>query len=170
MLPSVAVKYFYRNLTRHSTEIKYLHSLCFAAPRIFRQDIFHESKKLWRCVHTSTYLLDKPVSINALQPEKASPDGDSANKIIKQSVTGDIIVKTETDDNNVVTKVTIEKSKPLNLKKADKVEPQPGYFLIILMYLNSCCLLFMFRNVVIVLCNICHCSNSIETLIFKNKL
>lgn len=124
MLPSVAAKCFYRNLSRHSIEIKYLHSLCFAAPKIFRQHIYHERKALWRCVHTSSYLLDKPEN-NAMHKEKGSPDSKTANKVIKQSVTGDIIVKTETDDNKVVTKVTIEKSKPPG-KPVEVPQNKPG--------------------------------------------
>lgn len=125
MLPSVAAKCFYRNLSRHSIEIKYLHSLCFAAPKLFRQDIFHEGKTLWRCVHTSAYLLDKPkVSNNPLEMEKASPDSKTANKVIKQSITGDILVKTETDANKVVTKVTIEKTKPDIVADVSQSKPQ----------------------------------------------
>lgn len=151
MLPSVAAKCFYRNLSRHSYDIKYLHSLCFAAPRIFRQGIFHEGKELWRCVHSSAYLLDKPKSKNALQTEKASPASENANKIIKQSVTGDIIVKTETDDSQVVTKVTIEKTKPPD-KPADAPEPKPGYCFIILIYFPF----WLFISMFIILCNLCY--------------
>ncbi|PZC75863.1 hypothetical protein B5X24_HaOG205565 [Helicoverpa armigera] len=124
MLPSVAAKCFYRNLSRHSIEIKYLYSLCSGAPRVWRQGIFHDGKDRWRCVHTSSYLLDKPKSKNALQSEKPPAATEKANQVIKQSVTGDIIVKTETDANKIVTKVTIEKSKPPD-KPAEVAQPKP---------------------------------------------
>lgn len=124
MLPSVAAKCLYRNIGRHSIEIKYLHSLCFVTPKILRQDILFESKELWRFVNTSAYLFDNPKSKNAPIPEKVLAENENVQKIIKQSVTGDIIVKTETDTNKVVTKVTIEKT-----KTPEKPVAQPGYFL-----------------------------------------
>lgn len=129
MLPSVAAKCFYRKLSRHSIEIKYLHSLCFGAPKIFRRDIIHESKELWRYVHSSAYLLDKTKSKNVVASEKVAAENENVNKVIKQSPTGDIIVKTETDANKVVTKVTIEKLKPPD-KPADVPPPKPGYILL----------------------------------------
>lgn len=129
MLPSVAAKCFYRKLSRHSIEIKYLHSLCFGAPKIFRRDIIHESKELWRYVHSSAYLLDKTKSKNVVESEKVAAENENVNKVIKQSPTGDIIVKTETDANKVVTKVTIEKLKPPD-KPADVPPPKPGYILL----------------------------------------
>ncbi|CAD0198796.1 unnamed protein product [Chrysodeixis includens] len=111
MLPSVAAKCFYRKLSRHSIEIKYLHTLCFGTPKILRHDFFIEGRELGRCVSTTAYLFDNPKSKSALAPEKPTSDGSNVQKVIKQSVTGDIIVKTESDANKVVTKVTIEKNK-----------------------------------------------------------
>ncbi|XP_026747209.1 zinc transporter 9 [Trichoplusia ni] len=111
MLPSVAAKCFYRNLSRHSIEIKYLHTLCFGTPKILRHDFFIEGRELGRCVSTTAYLFETPKSKSAPILEKAAPEANTEEKVIKQSVTGDIIVKTESDANKVVTKVTIEKNK-----------------------------------------------------------
>lgn len=111
MLPSVAAKCFYRNLSRHSIEIKYFHTLCFGTPKILRHDFFIEGRKKGRCVSTTAYMFEKPKSKSAPVPEKATPEANNVEKVIKQSVTGDIIVKTESDANKVVTKVTIEKNK-----------------------------------------------------------
>lgn len=56
MLPSVAAKYFYRNLRRNSLEIKHFYSLCFGVPRILRQDTLSECRKDgWRCIYTTVY-------------------------------------------------------------------------------------------------------------------
>ncbi|XP_075972964.1 solute carrier family 30 member 9 [Anticarsia gemmatalis] len=157
MLPSVAAKCFYRNLCRHSTEIKHLHFSCFGVPNILRQYSFNEGRKeLWRCVYTSAYLNDKnnknskdasklsgntstegvkvsknadnatidvtPMKFEVIRKDEGPPVNTSNDKTVKHFESENFVVKTETDDSKIVTKVTIEK---IGLKAEKESLPHP---------------------------------------------
>ncbi|XP_037297204.1 zinc transporter 9 [Manduca sexta] len=118
MLPSIAAKCLYRKIGRRSGELKYFHSICFETPVMLRIEGLwtFNNKGFSRCINTSAYYSDKS---NPNSTNEIINGNKDAQKIIKQSPTGDIIVKTETDSkmNKVVTKVTIEKK--------DKTKPPP---------------------------------------------
>lgn len=125
MLPSVAAKCFYRKLGRYSSEIKYFDILCFGGSTGISQSLgvrVVKNKVLSKFIYTSAYFGDKSKSFEAKELSNSEKD---AHKIIKQSPTGDIIVKTETDSQKVVTKVTIEKSQPPVVNQAVS---QPGQY------------------------------------------
>lgn len=106
MLPSIVSKTL--KLSSRSSDYTF-RSFFYGASRVLQQEFYNaDTKGFWRCIHTSTYFYDKPADINIPQISKQS------EKVITQSATGDIIVKTETDANKVVTKVTIEKNKPVS--------------------------------------------------------
>ncbi|CAH0397484.1 unnamed protein product [Chilo suppressalis] len=120
MLPSLAVKWFYRKLSRSPAEFKYLHTLNSSNLKALQD--FCVDKKIWRYVNTSIHVYDKsnPKDVKVYADKSAVK---TDHKIIKQGATGDIIIKTETDD-NVVTKVTIEKLQATTLPTKPK-EPAP---------------------------------------------
>lgn len=124
MLPSFAFKHLYRKLGRRSVEIKQLHTLYFGNTRLLQQEFSVIDKHFWRYINTSIHLSDKSNAKDAkTYDERPSPKEDV--KVIKQSATGDIVVKTESDVNNVVTKVTIEKSSVGTLPPKQPA-PSPG--------------------------------------------
>ncbi|KAJ0179371.1 hypothetical protein K1T71_005083 [Dendrolimus kikuchii] len=121
MLPSVAAKCFLKKLGRRSYEFKFFQRLCsvtVARHISFDSMGLNSNKEVWRTVATSSRCYDKSKAKDAKQPVINKND----DSIIKQSPTGDIIVKTETNSDKVVTKVTIEKNKPPAQKTA---APQP---------------------------------------------
>lgn len=130
MLPSIAVKYLYRKLGRRAVEFKHLHTIYFGSKRILQQEIANVDKKFWKYINTSVHVYDKS---NAKDAKKytESPSLKENQKIIKQSATGDIVVKTETNEDNVVTKVTIEKSTATKPPPKQPV-PAPGDYFSIL--------------------------------------
>ncbi|XP_004927839.1 zinc transporter 9 [Bombyx mandarina] len=113
MLPSIAIKCLYRRLGRHST--KHLQKISFLSPRFVKVENFVRFRNVrqTRFISTSAHLYDnksnssKDISVKDVKTQK----------IIKQSPTGDIIVKTETGLDKVITKVTIEKSQPQQTKQ-----------------------------------------------------
>ncbi|XP_013185876.1 proton-coupled zinc antiporter SLC30A9, mitochondrial [Amyelois transitella] len=112
MIPTLVVKCLYRKLGRRTVELKQFHSMINVLPNTYRHDAFRVADtKLWRHINTTAYIREKskPVKDVKIQ-DKVVTKGDSTEKVIKQSATGDIIVKTETDVNKIVTKVTIEKT------------------------------------------------------------
>lgn len=121
MLPSAVAKCFFKKFGRRSYEFKYFQTLCCAGVshniQIDSLSIF-SSKDIWRTITTSSEFNDKNKAKDAKQPDINK----SSDTLIKQSPTGDIIVKTETNSDKV-TKVTIEKSKPSTQKTG---APQPG--------------------------------------------
>lgn len=109
MLPSIVAKTLYRKLRGRSSDYKFRNfsNICYGATRVLRQELYNaDSRGSWRCIHSSTYFYDKPKASDI----QSLPTDNKSEQIIKQSATGDIIVKTETDANKIVTKVVIEKS------------------------------------------------------------
>ncbi|XP_073965152.1 solute carrier family 30 member 9 [Choristoneura fumiferana] len=113
MLSSFTVKSFYRKLGRQYTELKHLHTICTGSSRPLRYDVKiwpTETKKLSRCFGTSYYFYDKSEpKKDAVQLQKEVQNQKSV-KIETQKAPSGITVKAETDEDNVVTKVTIQKS------------------------------------------------------------
>lgn len=113
MLSSFTVKSFYRKLGRQYTEFKHLHTICLGSSRSLRYDAKvwpTETKKISRCFGTSFYFYDKSEpKKNAVQLQKEVQNQKSV-KIETQKAPSGITVKAETDEDNVVTKVTIQKS------------------------------------------------------------
>lgn len=113
MLSSFTVKSFYRKLGRQYTELKHLHTICTRSSRSLRYDAKIwpiEPKKLSRCFGTSYYFYDKSEpKKDAVQLQKETQNQNSV-KIETQKAPSGITVKAETDEDNVVTKVTIQKS------------------------------------------------------------
>lgn len=122
MLPSVVTKCLYRKLHRCSSDYKWLHSVCHGSSRVFRPEILTGESSSLRYISGSAYLFDKSNAKDAI----SSPQSDKPHeKVISQSATGDIIVKTETDANKVVTKVTIEKNQAKS-KEHQVIAAPPG--------------------------------------------
>lgn len=119
MLPSGVAKCFLKKISRKSYEFKYFQTLCYRPSSIRRIEFFLSNSKG----------TTRPLSINSSNYDKSKLNGTkipqvnkSAETIIKQSPTGDIIVKTETNSDKVVTKVTIERNNPVSEKSKT---PQP---------------------------------------------
>lgn len=114
-LYSTAARGAYRKLSRGSIGLKFLSSKQSGVPRNLRQDfvLFLCNKKFARCLHSSACNNEKTLPKEGLKDTVASNESKEKEKIaqsvIKQNAIGDIVVKTETDVNKVVTKVTIEK-------------------------------------------------------------
>lgn len=104
MLPTAVAKYFCRELSRRSTDFKHINSLC---ARIVRQELFNRNVNNRRFFVTSKYFY------GSSEPKDKKNEDQSPDKVISQSATGDIVVKTETNADKVVTKVTIEKIQPV---------------------------------------------------------
>ncbi|KAI8440269.1 hypothetical protein MSG28_001634 [Choristoneura fumiferana] len=100
-------------LGRQYTELKHLHTICTGSSRPLRYDVKiwpTETKKLSRCFGTSYYFYDKSEpKKDAVQLQKEVQNQKSV-KIETQKAPSGITVKAETDEDNVVTKVTIQKS------------------------------------------------------------
>ncbi|XP_023946958.1 zinc transporter 9 [Bicyclus anynana] len=113
MLPSFAST-FYRKFGRHYVQIKHYNS-CIAAYRVLQRDnIFSVdiNKKLCRYFRSSVCLNDKSKKIDIKDIKlNANEDKGTENVVKQKALANNIIVKTETDVDNIVTKVTIEKPK-----------------------------------------------------------
>ncbi|KPJ01953.1 Zinc transporter 9 [Papilio xuthus] len=72
---------------------------------------------IYRHLKTSTYILDKSGSVNV-----KNKDPDTEDKVTKG--VREIVVKTETDENKVVTKVTIEKPQKAASTTKEEIAPQ----------------------------------------------
>lgn len=113
-LYSTAARGAYRKLSRGSVGLKFL-SKQSGVPISLHKDVllFLCNKKFARCLYTSSSSNEKclpkegPAGANVSNESKEKEK--IAQAVIKQNVIGDIVVKTETDVNKVVTKVTIEK-------------------------------------------------------------
>ncbi|CAG9792013.1 unnamed protein product [Diatraea saccharalis] len=105
MLPSVAIKCFYQKLGTRPAEFKHLHTVYSSHVKVLKD--FYVDKKTIRYINTSINVFNKSND----HADKSALKTD--HKVIKQGATGDIIIKTETDENKVVTKLTIEKSQPI---------------------------------------------------------
>lgn len=116
MLPSVVAKCLYRKLNRCSSDYKLFHSVCIGSSRVIRPEIFIGETSPLRYLSGSAYLFDKSETKDATSPKS----NQSHQKVISQSATGDIVVKTETDANKVVTKVTIERNPTQNQEHLSK--------------------------------------------------
>lgn len=119
-LYSTAARGAYRKLSKGSVGLKFL-SKHSGVPISFHKDVvlFLCNKKFARYLHTSSCNSEKCLPKEGLASAVASNESKEKEKIaqsvIKQNAIGDIVVKTETDVNKVVTKVTIEK-KPIEGK------------------------------------------------------
>lgn len=119
MLPSAAST-FYRKFGRQYVQIK-RYSSCLAAYRALQGDnIFtvDNSSKLYRYFRSSVYFNEKS-EIKDAKDVKLNANDIKETEKVKQKL-GNIIVKTETDADNVVTKVTIEKPKQEHEQKSEK--------------------------------------------------
>lgn len=124
MLPSIAIKCLFRKLGRRPDDIKCLHTLYLGNRRVLQQKFSFADKTFLRYVNTSIHVYDKSNAKDA-KDYKENTSVKDEHKIIKQSATGDIIVKTETDVDKVVTKVTIEKSQEAT-STPKQPTPAPG--------------------------------------------
>lgn len=116
MLPSAAST-FYRKFGRQYVQIKH-YSSCLAAYRALQRDnIFtvDNSSKLYRYFRSSVYFNEK----SEINDVKLNAKDIKETEKVKQKL-GNIIVKTETDADNIVTKVTIEKPKQEHEQKSEK--------------------------------------------------
>lgn len=141
MLYSTAARGACRKLSKGSVGLKFL-SQHSSIPISLRKDVvlFLYNKKFSRYVHTSSCNNEKCLPKEGLAGAIVSNDSKEKEKhaqsVIKQNAVGDIVVKTETDVNKVVTKVTIEK-KPVE----GQAEQRPtGKAL--------CCTLFPNNNII----------------------
>lgn len=123
MLPSVVAKCLYRKLNRCSSDYKFFHSVCYGSTRVQRSQIFAgDTTSPWRFISGSAYYYE-----NSKPKDAASHQSDKSHqKVISQSATGDIIVKTETDANKMVTKLTIEKNLSQDEENKHAVTAPPG--------------------------------------------
>lgn len=124
MLPSIAIKCLFRKFGRRPDDIKCLHTLYLGNRRVLQQKFSFADKTFLRYVNTSIHVYDKSNAKDA-KDYKENTSVKDEHKIIKQSATGDIIVKTETDVDKVVTKVTIEKSQEAT-STPKQPTPAPG--------------------------------------------
>ncbi|XP_050342219.1 zinc transporter 9 [Nymphalis io] len=129
LLHSVASN-FYRKFGRQYSQLKYYNSLCIGSYRIVHRESFfatNMNQKLNRSISTSAIFNDKIEGkdskdvMDKLNPSDVAKDTKNS---LKNKSLGDIIVKTETDADNVITKVTIEKAKPKEIQEnVNKVTP-----------------------------------------------
>lgn len=123
MLPSLASN-FYRKFGRQYTQWKYYNSICIGAYRILQRESIlslQNNKKIYRRIYTSAYFNDKSEIKDAKDiTDKLTAGGKDSHRTLKEKSLGDIIVKTETDADKVVTKVTIEKAKSQETEEAAK--------------------------------------------------
>lgn len=114
-LYSTAARGVYRKLSRGSVGLKFLSSKQSFVRISLHKDVvlFLCNKKFDRYLHTSSSnnekCLPKEGPAGAIASNDSKEKEKIAQSVIKQNVIGDIVVKTETDVNKVVTKVTIEK-------------------------------------------------------------
>lgn len=133
-----------RKLSTGSVGIKFL-SQHSGVPISLRKDVvlFLCNTKFARYVYTSSCNNEKFMPKEGLASAVVSNESKEKDKIaqsvIKQNAVGDIVVKTETDVNKVVTKVTIEK-KPA---EGQAEQPPTGKALYCTLFLNNnliyCC-------------------------------
>lgn len=119
LLHSVASKFCAR-FGRQYTPLKSYHTLCFASYRIIhRESIFaiNRNKKINKNIYSSAIFYDKSEVDSRSAPDKLNEIVKDKHNTLKEKTLGDIIVKTETDADNVVTKVTIEKAKPKGIEE-----------------------------------------------------
>ncbi|CAG4940922.1 unnamed protein product [Colias eurytheme] len=114
MIP-FAASAFCRSVGRRYVQIKSVSPLYFSASRIICgkvQVTIACNRKSSRFLHISAYVNSKSEIRNSQEPQvkENEPQRDSSN-VVKKKDLNNITVKTETDDDNKVTKVTIEKSK-----------------------------------------------------------
>lgn len=154
-LYSTAARGAYRKLSRGSVGFKFLSSKQSNVPRGLREDfvLLLCNKKFAKYIHTSASNNEKILPREGLNDAPGSKESKEKEKIaqsvIKQNAVGDIVVKTETDVNKVVTKVTIEK-KPVD------GQPQPSSAGKALGYFNICS--FLYYEILYQICNICKLS------------
>lgn len=121
MLPSIASS-LCRKLGIHYSQFKTYNLVNVRAYYILRSErnfVRYPNTKLYRCLHTSSYYYDK----NTKNSASLAVGDDKDKNLQKQKTLDNIIVKTETDANNTVTKVTIEKSKQESDTKQSVIPP-----------------------------------------------
>ncbi|CAK1578412.1 unnamed protein product [Parnassius mnemosyne] len=124
MLPSAASNFF-RKMGRRSVHIKKLSYLCFGYTGNIQQNssLFHLGKNVFkRNFNTSTYFFDKNETANGKNNEKHTET--NKDKLCKPKSMSGIEIKTETNENNVVTKVTIEKPQTVTSSSKQAVASQ----------------------------------------------
>lgn len=123
MLPSIVTKCLYRKLNRSSSNYNFFHSVGTGSKRVQSELIKVNKTTHRRWISASSFYYEKNKS-----PDKAAAPKSAASpsqRIISQSATGDIVVKTETDANKEVTKITIER--PPQAKPHPSIStPPPG--------------------------------------------
>ncbi|XP_026765372.1 zinc transporter 9 [Galleria mellonella] len=126
MLPSLFVKNIYRKLSRRSIQLRHLHAISYRFPKVLKYETYCGiNKKSWRFINTTSIVHDKstPKDENDLKKQSLANAESTSKSIITQSTTGDIVVKTETDEDKVVTKVTIEKAPTSSVPKQNTAPP-----------------------------------------------
>lgn len=123
---SLLTSNLYRKFSRQYTQWKYYNSVCIRTYQSFqRHNIFslEENGRFCRRIYTSARFYDKSEPKDAKNIVDKLNSGvarkDNQNSLNEKSV-GDILIKTETDANKVVTKVTIEKAKPQETEEVPK--------------------------------------------------
>lgn len=112
-LYSTTARSAYRKLSRGSVGLKFLSKQSGVPISLHKDVLFLCNKKFARYLQTSSCYNEKSLPKEGLASTTVSNEIKEKEKIaqsvIKQNAIGDIVVKTETDVNKVVTKVTIEK-------------------------------------------------------------
>lgn len=121
MLSSVGMKCLYRKIGRTS-DLKRFNFICINLPRFTSNLIIHNAThfdraKMYRCFSTSKCFRERNGKPNVNSETKEfsiKVKNDKEGTILKPAGkhTADIIVKAETDNNQILAKVTIEKIKP----------------------------------------------------------
>lgn len=128
MVYSVAAKCIYRRLSPRYVDLKHINTIYFGGTlSLSHNDVYClSSKKL--CRHLSVKANDEKENAQSVERKKVSEK--NTEKVVKQNALGDIVVKTETNVDNVVTKVTIEKTQ----SQKSKPDSSPGNFLMSFKY------------------------------------
>lgn len=127
----LAIKIICRKVARKSSRLKNLHTICLDVPGTVSKKLessFYLHHKngysFKRCISTSVYLHES-VKKKDKAEKVLSQEDDEGKHLVQQTNLGDITVKTETNENKEVTKVTIEKLKKEN-NTEQKPAPPPG--------------------------------------------
>ncbi|XP_049864908.1 zinc transporter 9 [Pectinophora gossypiella] len=120
LLYSAAAKCIYKKLSGKTTQFRYL---CFETHINLGKHVGCTNKQLQRYFNISTSLQEKGKPKNV---EKPLPNNkqDEQNKMVSQSALGDVVVKTETNADQLVTKVSIEKAPAAAAPVAKEAEKQ----------------------------------------------
>lgn len=125
---SLLTSNLYRKFSRQYTQWKYYNSVCIRTYQSFQRHTIYSlqgSEKFYRRIYTSAHYNDKSETkddkniIDKLNSGVTRKDNQNSSN---EKSLGDILIKTETDANKVVTKVTIEKAKT---QETEEVAKQP---------------------------------------------